>query len=491
MGRAVGRGAAWMIASTIGSKIVSFGAQIALGWWLAPEHWGVFSVAISIAFVLQIFRDGGVRHLLVQRGGEYLTLSGSIFWMALAFNLATAAALIGLAPLIALAYGEPELFGLLVVIGISVPLSTVGVVLSSKLRIDLRFDDLAKMFLYSSLIRHGGSVLLAWWGMGPMAFLLPLPFVTLFDSMYCYFKTRDKPWKRPMEIRRWWELLGASKWLILMAAAMVAMDIADYAVIGLFLTAAVVGVYYFAYQLIAQTGALLATNFEQVLLPALSRLQDEPERRRQAVLRSVHALALVSAPTSLLLAALAAPVESLLWHGRWAQAVPAMQVLGLFYPARAIFVISSSYLLAVGRFKAAAMLILVVGLGRTMVALIAAQVTDDPTGLAWIIGGYVAVSCILGIAWALRSTGVGTGQLAAAIAPSWLIAAASAGLVLWIDTALAGAGAPALLRLPIGALVGGAAFILAVRTILPEHVRDAAGALPARLNPLVVRWLRL
>lgn len=491
LGATVGRGAAWMIAATLGSKGFSFFAQIALGWFLLADEWGIFGIAISISFFLQVFRDGGMRQLLVQRGAaEYPSLMGPVFWMACAFNIATALLLLVAGPVAALAYNDPRLVGMLAVMAISVPLATPSIVTSARLRIELRFAELAKMAVGSAIIRYGGAVALAYAGFGAMAFVLPLPFMYLYESLYCQIKTGDKPWTARPEFKRWPELFGHGKWLIVMALAFFALDLSDYLVIGLFVPALVVGLYYFAYQLIAQTGALLAANFEQVLLPALSRLKDEADRRRQAVLRSLRAVALVSAPASLLLGALIEPLELVLWHGRWAATVPAVQTLALFYPGRAIFVVASAYMLAIGRFKAAAIMILMLGAGRMIVASIAAPLTGTAEGVAFGVGLYVAASCIIAIIWALRSAQIGTVDVLKAILPAWIIAAIAAMLAWTVDNLLR-PGAPAFVSLIVSGGTGAIVFIVLARTLVPRHLEDASSALPMRIRKHAMSLIRL
>lgn len=481
LGASVGRGAMWMVLSTVGGKGLSFVAQIFLGWLLGKDDWGIYGIALSIAFFLQVFRDGGVRQMLVQRGhAEYESLAGPVFWMATAFNMATAVLLAAASPVVAWAYHDPRLVGLLLVMALSVPLSSPSVVSSARLRIDLRFGDLARMTLWSSVIRYGGSVALAYAHMGPLAFVIPIPVMAAFESVYCQWKTGERPWRRAAEMHRWPELFGRSKWLVLLAAAMVALDLSDYPVIGLYLTPETVGLYYFAYQLVAQTGALLAANIENVLLPALSRLGDERERRRQAVIRALRTLGLLASPASLILGALISPLEQLLWHGQWAAASPSVQILALFYPARAVFVVASSYLLAAGRFKAAGLLILGLGLGRMGAAAAAALFTREATGVSWFIGVYVGVSCLAGLWYALHSAGIGWRDLASSLVPPWLMSAAAGAAALGVLRLLPGLHAlPALM---VGGVVAGVVFAVGARVLFPQSVRDSLIAVPARLR---------
>ena len=50
------------------------------------------------------------------------------------------------------------------------------------------------------------------------------------------------------------------------------------------------------------------------------------------VLRALRMLMLVAAPMSLGLVAVFSPLESLIWHGRWAESVVPVQVISVCYP---------------------------------------------------------------------------------------------------------------------------------------------------------------
>ena len=67
--------------------------------------------------------------------------------------------------------------------------------------------------------------------------------------------------------------------------------------------AAVVGIYFFAYNLCIQTTQFITSNLANVLLPAFSKLQHETERLKRAFLRSTKMLAIVGVFICLLQAA--------------------------------------------------------------------------------------------------------------------------------------------------------------------------------------------
>ncbi|HYE01663.1 MAG TPA: oligosaccharide flippase family protein [Phycisphaerales bacterium] len=512
LGQSVGRGLSWMVAGTLLAKGAAFLTQVVLGWMLSQGDFGVYGTALAVSGLVGIFRDGGVREYLVQRGAaEYRALLGPVFWLAVTLSLATGAVLAACSPLLARLYGDDRLVALLLVIAASLPLSTPAAVLQTRLRVELRFGVLSRIAVVSSALRAGLTILLALLGFGPMSFVLPLFGIALYEGVAAYAATRDRPWRLPARVRTWGGLLARTKWLVFSSLAGIVLDFGAFAVLALIVDEGVVGVFYFALNLVAQVGVLLSFNVQQVLFPALARLGDEPDRLREASLRALRALMLAGSAVSLLLAAVADPLEAFLWQGRWEAAVPAIQVLGVLFPFRVSFGLTAAVMLAEGRFRRYSVLTLLEGLAITAGAAVAAALVGSATTIALGAGLVMAAgrAAVTGIE--LGRLGAPPPRTAAAMAPWWLLALGSAAVALLLDRA-AGPGLEALL--PSGSPGGGRAPLLALlavqavrgsliaaaflalfaggaRLLLPGPLADALAVGPARAARVARRALRL
>lgn len=511
MGRTVGRGMGWMAFSTVSMKALAFIAQIVLGWLLNPGDFGLYSTALAVAGVVTAFRDGGVRELLVQRGeGAYGRLVGPVFWMAMAINAAAGVVLCLAAPLIAAAYDKP-LTWLLVVIGVSLPMGTPAAILQTRLRMQLRFGVLSRIQIGSALVRNLGTIVLASppFSMGPLSFVLPLILITIYEGLASYLAAKERPWRGPARPREWGGLFLATRWLIFATLANILFDLGPFAVLGAIIAEHIVGVYFFAWQITAQIGVLLSSNVQQVLFPALARMEGDRARMAQASLRVLRALMLVGGYMSLCLAAVMGPLESVLWHGKWEDAVAAVQILGFFFPMRITFGLCAAIMLAEGRFRGLSYLTLYEGIGITIAAAIGAWIDGSPTTIAWWTGGAMATSRLFATMYIMHSVGVGPGRVLRAILPPWVLATGAAALAVGLDhylglggaarSALAGAGlGPTLkatlvdgFRVVVIGTVCTAAFAAGARVIIPTRLREAIAVGPRRIGAKVERLLLL
>lgn len=498
MGKTVGRGVAWMLMNTGWSRAMSFAAQFFLARWLSKDDFGIYSVAISFGVFMQFFKDGGGRQILIQRGAkEYPRLAGSVFWLALSFNVLAGGVLAALSPMIAREYGNPVYVNMLLLIALSMPLATPGSVLSAKLWTDLRAGPYAMIQMGSALVRYGGAVALAKLGFGPMSWSWPLVGLAVWEALAYLVVTRDFSWLKKPDTSLWWEMIRTSKWVMLLALALAMFNQGAFLVIGRMATEAAAGVFYFASQIVMQVEVLVAFNLHQVLFPSLVRLNAEPERQREAVLRSLRTLTLIAAPAGLGVALTFEPIQRLLWPGespgigKWEDAVIPVQILAVFMSARVLYAVPDAILQARGRFKRLSLMVIVLGLGAMSAAAAGCHFGKaTPIGISLWVGMYLAVACVTFAILALKQIGIGAWAMLGAIAPAWSLAV------------LAAAGTYALdhfwlkdLHSLVRIVAVGGLFVAvvtpALRVLLAGHVAEAVRVLPGPVRGLSSRVLRL
>lgn len=186
-GQRAARGMLWTIGSITIMKLASFGAQLVLGWLLSKDDFAVYAIAISVSSMVTILQDGGVRHVLIQRGSQYDELASPLFKIALIFNCLTAAIVLLSIPFAVSFFDAPQLVGLLTLIAVAIPLSTPAMIYKSKLSIDLRFATTSAISTFSIVLRHSSSILFAFLGLGIYSFVLPLIVVAMFDTIASRF----------------------------------------------------------------------------------------------------------------------------------------------------------------------------------------------------------------------------------------------------------------------------------------------------------------
>jgi len=394
IGRHAIKGSVWMIGATGAAKALGFVCQLALAWFLTKRDYGIYAIAISLSVMLSALRDGGLPMVLEQKVRDFDRYVGPVFWMMLVINGSTAALIALLARPAAGLYQLPELAGVISLFAANILLSVVPSVLSVRLAVDLRFRELGIIQVISATTRNVLLLYFAWAGFGARSFLLPLLITNISDSAMLWLVSRSSPWRMPPQFRLWPELFRAGRWVVVGTFAIGFGNNGAYFVLGKFLPSELVGVYFFAYQLVVQLGTLLADNVYQVLVPSFARMREDLVRMRAATNRALSVVVLLGAAASLSVAAIFAPLEQALWRGKWAGSTHAVYILAIAWPAAAGVSVLRALQMATGRFRqwgTLTMLGAVASIGGTVLGV---SLDHSPTGAAF---GF-AVGALLGAA---------------------------------------------------------------------------------------------
>lgn len=529
LGRAVGGGMSWLMVSTMSSRVVTFLAQILLGWWLLPADFALYSTATSISGFLMVCRDMATGTVLVQRGREgYQQSAGAAFWMGFWYNCVVTVITFGAAwPLAQYVYHKPQLVPMLIVMGLGLPFSAIANTLFALLRIEMRFFAFSMQSALSALVRQAVVLALAYAGAGPMAFAWSILAYMVFDAVSLMVITKECPWKRPAQLHQWPRMAKDAGWLMATSLAHFAMDFGPFLILVplLAITLAnsdaaqdVTGYYFFAYQITAQIGVMLAFNASMILTPALQRLVNQPDRQREAALRSLRSLMLAGSLASLGLASIMEPLEHLLWRGKFAESVSAVLVLGIFYPWRITFGLCTSVMLARGAFRRLAILSVFECVGLVVAAAMAAHFHPTPAGIAWWTGGWVLLSRLVSTLYIFFRMGGGLVGTFRSMVPAWALALVAflgarwagsltdirlrvaesdwfaASLARFLPKPRADLALSIIADLVAIAFIGGlclALFTLAARLFLRDDMADVLRVAPTRARALAQRVLRI
>ena len=328
LSRNIFSGASWMVVQTIGTKAFSLVAQLILAWLLLPEDFGKIGLTYAITNIGLLIQGFGLTDVLVSRGKSYvvyLPVARSISLLAggLCFVITVLMGLGG-----SYIYHDTQIFYLVVIYCCSIPFNALSVVADAKLRIDLRFKNLSMIALADSFIVQGGTILLACLSFGVYSFVIPPVAAAVFRCIYLYHLAGLSFFFFPT-LRRWGLLVGKSVWGFVHQMVQRVIMQADYAILGLFASQTVVGLYYMAYSLSVQVIALLAGNITPVLFPTLMRAQQEHVSIKNALYKCTVFLAMVGIPFSLWQGACAAPLIKLFLPEKWLGTILLVEILSL------------------------------------------------------------------------------------------------------------------------------------------------------------------
>ena len=200
-------------------------------------------------------------------GSQWLVAA---FFLSLSASLLIAAVLVLMAILGVAPNGHQQTSELLIFVAADTFISALSTAPAAALRIDLRFGLLAAISLTASLFQAATAISLALLNFGVFSLLTSklMSGVLLLALAWRYSGTNLL---RSFKARRWIPLALSGVPVMLAGLAHSITQQADYFFLALFADIRAVGLYFFAFNLSIQVTALVLSNVQIVLLPALGK----------------------------------------------------------------------------------------------------------------------------------------------------------------------------------------------------------------------------
>ncbi len=421
------------VASTsLVGKVSSFLAQLILGRVLAERDFELWAMACVANTLIAGLRSGGAGRIIVQNGLERLDKIRAISEFCWLLNLLAAAVLLIAAPFASQYFDESEVTGLMGLMAIAVTLNAPLTVGRARMSLHMRFKEMALIDAILNALQYGLMVALACFGFGAKSFIIP----QIVTNIVGHFAFRQKLGPIPagphVSKSSFLGITIAAKWLILAAFASSLAMTGDYMLLGRYARSHLAN-YFFGYQLTLSLSVLFAPAMQQVMMPTFSRLNQDAARQASAYLRSVKLTAFVAGFTCIAMAAVAPPLVSLAWSGKWDEAIPVIQIMSLSIMLRILNPLAFSLLQSQGRWATyAAALIL-----ESVLVLMGTWIGISIGGLVSISISVAIFRSILPIAttcYAGVLTGLPIRTIGIAVSGRVVPLLATAGLQSWIST---------------------------------------------------------
>jgi O-antigen/teichoic acid export membrane protein len=324
--RKTARGA---LVSTVGqgaSFFLRIGSMVVLARLLAPTDFGLVGMATACTGFLELFRDAGLSMATVQRVTITRAQISTLFWINLAVGATLAALCAAIAPFLTTFYHEPRLLWVTIVIGAGFVVSGAAAQHRALLMRDMRFALLTAIDIGSLFVSVALGIGMAAGGQGYWALVgmtVSLNVVSVLSLWVAGGWLPGRP-QRGVGVR---SMLKYGGTLTLNSVIVYIAYNADKVLLGRFWGADVLGIYGRAYQFINLPTSNLNTAIAQVAFPALSRLQDDPERLKSYFLKGYSLFLSLVLPITMACALFAEDIIRVFLGPKWGEAAPVFRLL--------------------------------------------------------------------------------------------------------------------------------------------------------------------
>jgi PST family polysaccharide transporter len=276
--------------------------------------------------MLDMLRDFGLSMATVQRATISHAQLSMLFWINLAVGGLLAALCAAAAPVLVAFYHEPRLLWICIVIGLGFLFNGAAAQHRAMLQRDMRFSALTAIDVISLIVSTSVGVVMAATGQGYWALVVMNVCPPAVGAAGIWAAYRWKP--------------GAPQWgtdvrSLLRYGGTVTLDgvltfftySADKLLIGRFWGPQSLGIYGRAYQLVNIPTANLNATVSLVAFPALSRLQNDPERLKNYFLKGYGLFLFLVMPITVGCALCAEDIVQVFLGPKWGAAAPVCRLL--------------------------------------------------------------------------------------------------------------------------------------------------------------------
>ena len=338
----------WRFAERCGAQLVTFVVSIVLARLLMPEDYGTIALVTVFTTIMQVFVDSGLGTALIQKKDADDLDFSSVFYFNFAVCIILYLVMFIAAPFIALFYNLPELTPVVRVISLTIVISGVKGVQQSYVSRNMLF----KRFFYATL---GGTIFsaflgiaMAYAGFGVWAIVAQQLSNTAIDTLILWITVKWRP-KLMFSWNRLKGLLGFGSKLLCSALLDTVYNNLRSLLIGKVYSSADLAYYNEGKKFPNLIVTNINTSIDSVLLPAMSKEQDDKDRVKNMTRRSIMVSCYIMAPLMIGLTYCARNIVVVVLTEKWLPCVFFLQVFCITYMFYPIHTANLNAIKAMGR----------------------------------------------------------------------------------------------------------------------------------------------
>lgn len=331
-----------------GAYGIQFIVMIVLARLLLPEDFGLIVIVTTFITIAGVFFQVGFTTALIQKKNADEVDFSSVFYLNLVVASILYTLIFFISPYIAEFYEEYQLISIFRVLSIMLFLGAINSIQNALISRTMQFKKLFFSSLWAVVISGGIGVALAYANFGVWALVFQSLTSQLLITVILWFTVSWRP-KMLFSMKRITEIFPFS-WKLLVSGFIATLCInLQSLIVGKMFSQAMLGFYNRGDQL----PKLLATNIDgsiqSVVFPTLSSYQDDKQRMKEIVRRSIVTSSFIIFPLMVGLAVIAEPLVIILFTEKWLPAVPFVQIFCASYALWPIHTVNLQSINALGR----------------------------------------------------------------------------------------------------------------------------------------------
>ena len=338
----------WRFLERCGAQGVTFLVSVVLARLLDPSVYGTVALVTVFTAILQVFVDSGMGNALIQKKDADDLDFSSVFYFNLSACLLLYMVMFFAAPFIAAFYNMPDLTPVVRVLSLTLIISGVKNIQQAYVSRNMLF----KKFFFATLGGTIGAAVIgiwmAWKGYGVWALVAQNLFNAALDTIILWVTVKWRP-KRAFSLERLKGLFSYGWKLLVSALLDTGYSNVRSLIIGKLYTSTDLAFFNRGKQFPNLIVTNINTSIDSVLLPTMSKEQDNRERIRDMTRRAIKTSTFIMMPLMMGLAVCTEPLIRIVLTDKWLPAAFFFRVFCFTYAFYPIHTANLNAIKAMGR----------------------------------------------------------------------------------------------------------------------------------------------
>jgi O-antigen/teichoic acid export membrane protein len=348
------RNVGWLGMSELGNRIFRLATTVTLARVFTPQEYGLMAVIYTTFEFGRVFQlNSGFDAVIIQSSDEELkTTCNTAFWLNLFLCIAITIGQCIAAFFIASFYNDNRLIGplcLSALVYLIYPFFVINQALISR-RNQLKIIAICR--LIQSVVGNLITVILVILGAGiwsiVWATVLSAPIWVIYTRKYENWRPPDL---KSFNLENWREVLDFSGSIFGVELLTKLRSNLDYLIVGKFLSVAVLGLYYFAFNAGIGISTNVIRSFSNAFYPHICEVKDDLKQLKSRYLSTLKKMMIVIVPFVLLQSSLSPIYVPIVFGEKWNQAIPILVVICLSAIPFSLSFITDGLMNAIGKPK--------------------------------------------------------------------------------------------------------------------------------------------
>ncbi len=330
----------WSSLTEISSKLIAPITTMVLARLLTPEAFGVVATVTMIISFTQLFSDAGFQRYLIQyefkNDDEKYKTTNVAFLSNIVLSILLWVIIIFFKDSLAVVVGNPGLGNVIAIACVSIPIAAFSSIQMALYKRSFDFKTLFYTRIVGVLIPLLITIPLAFYLRNYWALIIGTILVHTSNAIILTLRSKWKP-NFYYSIKRLKKMFSFSSWVLLDSILVWATSYIDIFIIGVVFNEYYLGIYKTSIITVGQITAIITATILPIILPALSRLQNDKEKLKEMLLKLQKITSVILMPLGFGIFMYSDLITQILLGDKWLEASDFIGIWGLMSAITIIF----------------------------------------------------------------------------------------------------------------------------------------------------------